>query len=91
MISLALSFPREVGKALKQSVGAAGRKGRLEELPTDQVFRDAVCECACTCVCADVHAGLHLELGPEAGRGPAGVDVLAWIHPALETAQVPPV
>ena len=39
------------------------------ELPTDQGFRDTVCECVCTCACAEVHAGLHLELGPEVGKG----------------------
>ena len=89
MISLGPSFPREAGKAL-EAVWWGCRKGRLVELPTDQIFRDTVCECACTCACADVHAGLHHELGREVGRGPAGVDKPAWIHPALETTQLPP-
>lgn len=61
-MSLGPSFPREVGEALEAvwCGGAARRKGRLGELPADQVFGDTMCECVCTHACAELHAGWHL-------------------------------
>lgn len=75
LISLGLSFPRDVGEALEMFWGGGGGRGGRRDLrscrQTGQVFRDAPWAAArtlaCVCWCARWPAAQH-EAGPGLGK-----------------------